>query len=182
MLPAFTCCAFRVVRCVRHQPSFSATVGDCTFFHVLPHLEVLCVVCSPLTSLSWSAGRTSTCLSRRSSELTLLDTHLHVLRADCWCPAPLSPPPHVARGVVEFMSHVFSREDTPSTGITSSGLAVSEVRKLNQIAALFLSRGHSATAWSAGSTAEQINFQIIHRIAKNSLSPNYRPPAPQCVT
>ena len=59
-----------------------ATVERCTFSHVLPHLQVLCVVCSPLSSLSRFAGppsclsstRTLSCCSRRSSELTRLNT------------------------------------------------------------------------------------------------------------
>ena len=86
--PAFACCASRVVRCVRHQPSLSPLRNRGTL-HVLPRatppLQVPCVVCSPLSSLSWSAGPPA-----RLSELTLLDTHLHVLRADCWPSAALT--------------------------------------------------------------------------------------------
>ena len=77
---------------LRHQPSSAAspelstacasslptlhcaTVERCTLFHVLPHLQVLCVVCSPLSSLSRSAGPPA-----RLSELTLLNPHLYVL-------------------------------------------------------------------------------------------------------
>ena len=103
--PAFTCWAPPEwsAACITSLHSFlCATVGHCTFFRVLPHLHVLSVVCSPLSSLSRSAGPPA-----RLSELTLPNTHLHVLRADWWCSSAALTPPHVARGVVEFMSPVF---------------------------------------------------------------------------
>ena len=73
--------------CVTSLHSFlCATVRHCTFFHVLPYAPGA-VVCSPLSSLSRSAGPPA-----RLSELTLLDTQFHVLRADCWCcSAALNP-------------------------------------------------------------------------------------------
>ena len=98
----------------------------------------------------WETARSSTCYhtsrcfawsvhhSRRSRGLPVAPPRAALVAPPSWlsstrtstccgqtagAPAPLSPPPHVARGVVEFMSQVFSREATPSTGITSSGLS-----------------------------------------------------------
>ena len=70
----------RSAACITSLHSFlCATVEHCTFFHVQPHLQVLCVVCSPLSSLSWSAGPSST-----------------TLRAE----SPQHAPPHAAGGLL----------------------------------------------------------------------------------
>ena len=74
-----------------------STMGHCTFrpratappgaLRGLFTTFVALAVCrSPSTTLRAHSSQqsTATCCSRRSSELTLLNTHLHVLRADCW--------------------------------------------------------------------------------------------------
>ena len=104
--PAFTCCA-------------SARSSTCF------RTQVLCVVCSPLSSLSRSSGPPA-----RLCELTVLNTHTHT-------------PLHAAGGVrvlqrrshpihalhveaVDSMSIALAWEATPPTGHPSSGLAGSE--------------------------------------------------------
>ena len=90
------------------QTLLSATVARCTVFHVLPNLQELFVVCSPLSSLSQSAGPPT----RQDAPplapdgLLVLHCRSHSLRA-------------LRVEVVDSMSPVFSWETTPSTGITS---------------------------------------------------------------
>ena len=93
-----------------------------TLFHVLPYAGSSGVVCLPLSLLSRSAGPPA-----RLSELTLLNTHLHIAVGGLLVLQHRSQFFRALRvEVVDSMSPALSWEATPSTGITSSGPAVSE--------------------------------------------------------
>ena len=57
---------------------------------------------------TWSRSSFTHCclVARHHCRLTLLNTHLHVLRADCWC-SSAALTSSVARGGVDFMSSAF---------------------------------------------------------------------------
>ena len=132
---------------------------------------MLCVVCVPLSSLSRSTSPPA-----RHSELTLLNTRLDVLRADCWCSSAALT--CSARYRVESCHQLFLGGHTIN-GITSSGLAVSEVRKTESNCTNNNNDKQSQScSVSVSGTLRHCVVRWTNQFSNYSvtLSPNYRPP------